>query len=82
MTNAMGGGNFQSYIIVDLTISAEEYLKLYQGVARDVICYSRDGRRVRFPAKILQRYVTHDGIQGSFCITFDQNQKFSAIRRL
>ena len=78
----MGEENFQPYIIVDLTISADEYLKLYQGIARDVICYARDGRRVRFPAKILQPYVTHDGIRGSFCIAFDQNQKFSSIRRL
>lgn len=79
---AMGERPLQPYVIVDLTISAEEYLKLYQGVARDVVGYARDGRSVRFPAKILQPYVTHDGIRGSFCISFDKDQKFSSIRKI
>jgi len=71
-----------SSVIVDISISADEYLKWYGGSAKDVFTYSRDGRSVRFPAKILQRYVGRDGIRGSFLITFDHEQRFQKIERL
>ena len=69
-------------LIVDLTISAEEYLKLYQGSAQIVNTYSRDGRRVHFPAKILQPFVEHQGIRGSFVIDYDSDNRFQRIQRL
>lgn len=72
----------QDFIIVDISISADEYLKVYQGAARDVVTQSRDGRQIRFPAHILRRFVTRDGIRGSFCIYFDQDRKFRSINRL
>ena len=72
----------QNYVVIDLSISSEEYLKLYQGVARDVVAKSRDGKRVRFPARVLQSFVTKEGINGSFCIYFDQSMKFQSIDRL
>lgn len=70
------------FLIVDLSISPEEYLKMYQGVASSVHAHARDGRSIRFPANILQQFVTRDGIRGSFQIIFDDNMKFQAIRRL
>ncbi len=69
-------------LIIDIRITAEEYLKSYSGVARTVFTRSRDGRSIRFPANILRPFVTRDGIDGSFVITFDENQKFQDIRRL
>ncbi len=69
-------------ITIDIAISSEEYLKLYQGVAKDVFTVSRDGRRIRFPAQVLRPFVTREGIRGSFRIHFDQNNKFKAIDRL
>ena len=70
------------YVIVDLAISAQEYLKLYRGLAADVYARARDGKRVRFPARVLQPFVTRDGVVGSFCIYFDQNRKFQSVDRL
>ena len=55
-----------SDIIVSITLSADEYLKRYQGMARSVYTKTLDGRSVRFPAGILQPYVTHNGISGVF----------------
>lgn len=69
-------------IIVDISIAPEEWLKLYQGAARDVRARARDGRTVRFPARILSPFFLRDGIHGSFCISFDENGKFSGIRRM
>lgn len=78
----MSGGTTGSYVIIDIRISADEYLKMYQGLARDVVTYARDGRKVRFPAKILQRFVMRDGVYGSFAIQFDEQHKFRSIERL
>ena len=69
-------------IIVDVNISPDEWIKLYQGSATDVHTTSRDGRSVRFPARILSRFFLEDGIRGSFLIRFDNAGKFSSIERL
>lgn len=69
-------------IVVDLYISAEEWLRIYRGQAYQVAARSRDGRSVRFPARILQPFVAHEGIRGSFLIEFDAAGKFRQIRRL
>jgi hypothetical protein len=70
------------HIIVDLTVSADQYLKYYRGQARYVTCRARDGRSIQFPVQILNRFVTRDGINGSFNIQFDGDGKFVAITRL
>ncbi|MBW4936265.1 DUF2835 domain-containing protein [Marinobacter sp. F4206] len=69
-------------IVVDLSISPEEWIKLYQGVANDVHTTARDGRSVRFPARILSRFYLRDGVYGSFRILFDDQGKFASIERL
>ncbi|MBQ0746563.1 MAG: DUF2835 domain-containing protein [Marinobacter sp.] len=69
-------------IIVDISISPDEWIKLYQGVATDVHTTSRDGRSVRFPARILSRFYLQNGVRGSFRIQFDDSGKFSSIERL
>ena len=69
-------------IIVDISISPDEWIKLYQGVATDVRTTARDGRSVSFPARILSRFFLKDGIQGSFRILFDDQGKFASIERL
>lgn len=69
-------------VTVNIRISSEEFKKLYEGTASIVNCVARDGRRIKFPAKILQPYLTHDGISGSFLINFDLNNKFESIERV
>ncbi|MDO9519268.1 MAG: DUF2835 domain-containing protein [Pseudohongiella sp.] len=68
-------------LIVDLHIPAEQYLRHYQGSVKQVICTSRDGRKVQFPTGVLQRFVTHDGISGSFRLEIDDNNKLVSISR-
>lgn len=69
-------------IEVRLNISGEEYQKLYQGVVQQVAAIAVDGRRVQFPARILQRFVGHQGVHGRFVIYFDEAGKFSTIEHL
>ncbi len=70
------------HIIVDISLSSDEYLAHYRQQVRDVIAMSRDGRRVRFPSSLLQPYLLHNGIQGSFRISFTDEGKFNTIERL
>lgn len=69
-------------LIVDISISPDEWIKLYQGLATDVRTTARDGRSVRFPARILSRFYLRDGVRGSFRILFDDDGKFTSIERI
>ena len=71
-----------SQLVVDISISADEYLKLYEGVAKDVVTQATDGRVVRFPARILQPFVTRSGVSGRFAIHFNQQNRFMGIERV
>lgn len=71
-----------AYMVVDLHISADEYLRWYQGGARVVNAVARDGRRVQFPASSLQMFVDHTGVHGTFAIHFDSNNKLQRVERL
>ena len=69
-------------ITVDLAISADEFLRYYNGSARLVSDIATDGRRVQFPANVLQRVVSRDGVYGRFQIEFSRDGKFLNIERL
>ena len=69
-------------LIVDISISADEFVKQYQFPGAVVSACSRDGRRVVFPANILQCFVTRAGVKGSFSIQFDSDGKFVQINKL
>jgi hypothetical protein len=66
----------------DLSISPEEFLDYYRGVARHVVALSRCGRTVQFPASLLQRFLTPEGIRGSFVLTCDEHHRKPALKRL
>lgn len=70
------------HIVVDLNINADKYMAHYQGQVKDVVARALDGRRVRFPTKILQPFVSHQGIVGRFQISFDDQGRFQTIERL
>lgn len=65
-----------------LKISAEDYLRYYQGRASFVRTISHDGRRVQFPAERLRPFVLHNGIHGEFLLRFDDKHKFVEMRRI
>lgn len=68
-------------IIVSFYITTDELQRLYDGSARNVYTVAADGRSVTFPLRILQPFVTRDGIRGAFRI-FYIDGKFDSIERL
>lgn len=69
-------------IIIDIVIPRDEWLKLYRGETNTVFAKSRDGRSIQFPANILTKYITQNGVEGSFVITFNDGGKFQSIIKL
>jgi glucose-6-phosphate isomerase len=69
-------------ISFSLYITSGEYLKSYQHNEAVVVVMSDDGRRVKFPANLLKRFVMHNGIQGRFRINYDSSGKCLGVERL
>jgi hypothetical protein len=67
---------------VELRLGAHEYIKNYRVPDAQVFARSRDGRRVQFPANILQRFVDHSGVHGWFRLEFDASGRLLGIERL
>ena len=65
-----------------MKLSAEKYLRYYEGSASAVIVQADDGRTLKFPINAIQKYVTRDGIEGRFEIIFDDNNKMQSLNRL
>lgn len=72
----------QQRTIFSINISSQEYLLHYQGVASQVCVTDINGKIIQFPANLLRQFVTHDGISGSFEMSFDENHRFTGINKL
>lgn len=68
--------------IFNLKISQEEYASYYRGEKNMVLATATNGRRIRFPAAILRRFLTHNGIRGTFEMVIDQNNRFLNLRKI
>lgn len=66
---------------VHLSIDAEAYRRYYSGAARVIVARDAQGRRVQFPAERLRTFVTHQGIQGTFVLRVDEDNRLLEIRR-
>ncbi len=64
-----------------LRITPEKYLDYYRGRVRHVRVRCTTGQNVQFPASLLQRFITKDGIQGDFVLTCDENHKCIGLER-
>tara|TARA_R110002072_G_scaffold1598_7_gene13656 strand:- start:16096 stop:16317 length:222 start_codon:yes stop_codon:yes gene_type:complete len=69
-------------LVVDISLPREQYLQVYQSYIRQVKAVARDGKTVRFPISVLKPYLTHQGIFGTFRLSFDDQNKFVAIEAL
>ncbi len=69
-------------VLFTLHVSTDEMLRYYRGTAKNVMVTTDLGLRVQFPAKVLQPFVTKDGVHGRFAIRFDGNNKFAGIRKV
>jgi hypothetical protein len=69
-------------VIIPLAISAEQWLAYYRGEVKTVRAPALDGRYIQFPAHVIQKYLTPDGIMGVFRVRFDSRNRFVDIEML
>lgn len=65
-----------------LRIPPARYQDYYRGQIRHVVARCTTGQNVQFPASLLQKFVTLDGIVGHFALTCDENHKCIGLERL
>lgn len=64
-----------------LHISVEQYLDYYRGTANSVVVWTTSGQTVQFPASLLQRSISSEGIHGDFVLLCDDNHKCIELQR-
>lgn len=69
-------------LTVDLALPAERYLAWYRGQAGRVLMHARDGRSISLPAHHLRPFLSHEGVYGSFELTFTDEGKLVSLERL
>jgi hypothetical protein len=66
----------------NLTLSHEQFLAYYQGAANKVVVRCTDGQSIQFPARLLTRFVTTQGVQGHFVLTCSDDMTGSTLSRV
>lgn len=69
-------------LVLDIALSAQRLLAVYQGQANRVLLVSRDGRRVSLPAHHLRPFLDHQGVYGTFELEFSPAGELLELRRL
>jgi hypothetical protein len=67
------------FIRFSLSLSYDQYLKVYQGIAKNVSVLADDGRRIEFPAGKIQPFLTKQGINGYFELELTTENKFISL---
>lgn len=65
-----------------LHLSPERTLDYYRGVVRQVVVRCTTGQNVQFPASLLQKHVTPEGIHGRFVLSCDERNKCLGLERV
>lgn len=65
-----------------LRLDAEKFLAYYRDPSKQVFVRCRNGQNIQFPASLLRKFVTPEGIHGSFVLTCDDNHKGAVLQRL
>ena len=69
-------------VVVRIKLSKEQVMDHYRGMIREVVTLDGQGRSVQFPAMMLRKFVTAEGVRGVFEITFDDRNKLISMRRV
>ncbi|MDR2876500.1 MAG: DUF2835 domain-containing protein [Chromatiales bacterium] len=69
-------------IVIDLAIAADDYLRYYQGSVSAVRVKARDGRMVQFPAQLLRRFVSREGVHGTFVLRCRVDHRLLGMERI
>lgn len=69
-------------LILDIALSSDRLLAVYQGRANRILVHSREGQRVSLPAHHLRPFITESGIYGRFAMEYSNDGKLLGLRRV
>ncbi len=65
-----------------LNLGYEQFLQVYQGNAKNISVIADDGRRIAFPARNIQPFLSRAGINGYFEMELTAENKFISIKKM
>jgi hypothetical protein len=65
-----------------LNINPLQYQQYYLGAVSQVVAQDASGATIQFPAALLQRFVTANGVRGRFVLNCDDDYKNSQLKKL
>ena len=68
--------------VIVIHLGREQVLQYYRGISTRVQGYDQDGQWMDMPIDIFLKFVTHDGICGTFEITYDEKGKLKDLQKL
>ncbi len=66
----------------ELHLSAARFLDYYRGSVRHIVVRCTTGQNVQFPASLVQKFVSSEGVHGKFVLTCDEKNKCLGLERL
>ena len=64
-----------------LSLSADQWLMYYKGQVQSIVVTTFTGTRLSVPARNFVPFVSHSGIQGTFEISFDANNRIVSLHK-
>ena len=68
--------------VFQISLTAHEYQDFYRGTVKQVLVRDTQGATIQFPAALLQRYVSTNGVRGRFMLSCDEDYTNSELRRV
>ncbi len=65
-----------------LQLSYDQFLQVYQGNAKNISVIADDGRRISFPARNIQSFLSKQGISGHFEMSLTSEHKFISVKKI
>jgi len=68
--------------LVDVRLTRDQVLRIYQGSANAMVGQARNGQRIRFPLHTLRQFVDIEGVNVTFQLAVDRERSLVSIERL
>lgn len=69
-------------IVVTIRLDTQQWLAYYRQPNARVQARAHDGRLIELPASLLQRFVSHAGVSGTFRLSLDAQHKLLDITKI
>jgi len=65
-----------------LHLSTEQYQQFYSGEVSQVQVVDQHYRRIQFPAGMLRKHVSRDGVHGEFILKYDKDNRLISLEQV